>query len=349
MHGVRLGELEAAEPAFAPGATAIAFSPSASTTISATPVGASTRCRSSSTPAATSDAERLVRERVAADRSHEPHLGPEPRRGERLIRALAAWNARERRAGDRLTRPRQPLAARDEVEVDRADDGDPRRVTAGACQWTQRGERADVVDRRAEQRVAQVEEPGPQRRAVGRQIEARCVGKPLERAYEHGQLEIDRRDAVGAHADAGTVEHRAPLDELARARAAVPGSSLGALGLELEQVARERLLEPGERRLDAVGGVAKRGLRAPRPWPASASPRLQRSSSRQNASAAASQARSCDVSRRAVSSSAAYSRRTLGPALAIRPRSPRGGSSAAGAFCRRPVARSRREGAPAGA
>ena len=107
------------------------------------------------------------------------------------------------------------------------------------------------------------------------------------------------------------VEHRPPLDELARARACVPGAALGLVGLELEQVAAERQLESRECGLDAVGGVAERRLAA------AGRRRLrlalpQRSSRRQNASAAASQARSCTISRRAVSSLAAWPTRMSG-------------------------------------
>ena len=103
--------------------TTIWFSPSAATTISAIPV-VPARSSSSSTPAARRPDERLVGERVDADRADHPHVRAEPRRGDGLVRALAAGEALERRAGDRLPGPRQPLDARDEVEVDRPDDGE---------------------------------------------------------------------------------------------------------------------------------------------------------------------------------------------------------------------------------
>ena len=51
-----------------------------------------------------------------------------------------------------------------------------------------------------------------------------------------------------------------PFHELARPRAGVPRLSLGALGLELEQVLRERPLEAGEGGLDAVRGSPQRGF-----------------------------------------------------------------------------------------
>ena len=52
----------------------------------------------------------------------------EPRARDRLVRPLAAPHAGEGRVGDGLSRPRQPLDVRDEVEVDRPDDGDRRRA-----------------------------------------------------------------------------------------------------------------------------------------------------------------------------------------------------------------------------
>ena len=68
--------------------------------------------------------QRLVRERVVADRADEGHVGAEPRARDGLVRALAAADAVEGRVRDRLARPRQPLDPGDEVEVDAADDGD---------------------------------------------------------------------------------------------------------------------------------------------------------------------------------------------------------------------------------
>jgi hypothetical protein len=51
-----------------------------------------------------------------------------------------------------------------------------------------------------------------------------------------------------------------PLHELAGSGARVPGPALGALGLELEQVLRQRPLEAGEGGLDAVRGSPQRCL-----------------------------------------------------------------------------------------
>jgi hypothetical protein len=55
-------------------------------------------------------------------------------------------------------------------------DGEPNAARAS------RGERAEVVDRRAVQRVVQIEEARPQRRAVGRRIETGGVVEPLQGA-----------------------------------------------------------------------------------------------------------------------------------------------------------------------
>src|SRR4029453_16385763 len=109
-------------------------------------------------------------------RPTEPPPGTEQRGGERLVRPLAAGNAPEGRIGQRLPRPRQPLTARDEVEVDRPYDLDlrcrPGQVTLG-------GERAEVFERLAEQVLAQVEEAGPEGRAVGLGADVRCGSQPL--------------------------------------------------------------------------------------------------------------------------------------------------------------------------
>jgi hypothetical protein len=56
---------------------------------------------------------------------------------------------------------------------------------------------------------------------------------------------------------------RTPLHELPAPGPGVPRRPSRELGLELEQVLRERPLEAGERRLDAVGGVPERRLLRP--------------------------------------------------------------------------------------
>ena len=74
--------------------------------------------------------ERLRGDRVVPDTADQRYLRAEPRGGDRLVRALAAGHAGEARATHRLPRPRQPLRPDDEVEVDRADDGQPGRSHA---------------------------------------------------------------------------------------------------------------------------------------------------------------------------------------------------------------------------
>src|SRR5262245_60844767 len=118
-----------------------------------------------------------------------------------------------------------------------------------------RGECAEVVDRRREQRVAEVEQPGPERRAVGRGVEARGDGEAFERAEHDRELEVRGGDPVRARVHTGAVEDRAPFDELPRSRPEVPRPPLRPLRLQLDEVARERLLEARQRRLDAVCGA----------------------------------------------------------------------------------------------
>ena len=80
-----------ASAALAPEATAIWFSPAASTTISATPVGASTRATpDTSMPSAASSATAASPSLVGADRADERHRGAQPRRGDGLVGGLAA-------------------------------------------------------------------------------------------------------------------------------------------------------------------------------------------------------------------------------------------------------------------
>jgi hypothetical protein len=126
------------------------------------------------------------------------------------------------------------------------------------------GQRAEVVDRGSEERVLEIEESGPQGRAVGCGVEIRRCREPFERADEYGELEVDGGHAVGARAHACPVEHVTPLDELPRSRPAVPRPALGPLRLELEQVPRERLLETGDRRLDPVCRAPERRLASAR-------------------------------------------------------------------------------------
>ena len=69
--------------------------------------------------------ERLVCDRVPSDAPDECDVGPEPRGGHCLVRSLAAGHPREVRAAHGLARARQALGLHDEIEVDRAHDGEP--------------------------------------------------------------------------------------------------------------------------------------------------------------------------------------------------------------------------------
>ncbi len=65
-------------------------------------------------------------ERVVADATDHRDRCTEARGRDRLVRALAAVDGLERRAEQRFARHRQARRARDEVDVDAADDGDTR-------------------------------------------------------------------------------------------------------------------------------------------------------------------------------------------------------------------------------
>ena len=129
QHRVGIAELEgrrAAARRSRPGATTIVVSPAASTVMSAMPVGASFTSHRSSTSASRSPASACS---ASSSRPTQPTSATSaPSRA-----AATAWfaplpPARARSgAGHRLARTRQPLRPHDEVEVDRADDGEARR------------------------------------------------------------------------------------------------------------------------------------------------------------------------------------------------------------------------------
>ena len=56
---------------------------------------------------------------------------------------------------------------------------------------------------------------------------------------------------------------RLPLEQLARTGPAVPGPAFGAVGLELEQITVERMVEARQRGLGAIGRVTQRLRHAP--------------------------------------------------------------------------------------
>jgi hypothetical protein len=145
-------EADLPEPRVALGATTPGL-PDASTKIRAT-ARLVDELEVESDPGFTQPGERLVRLRVPAYGADHRHLGVEPSAGDRLVRALASRKSQERRATDRLAGVREPFAARDEVEIDRAYDDDARR-----CLRHNRSGRegAQIVDRRAEQGVLEIE------------------------------------------------------------------------------------------------------------------------------------------------------------------------------------------------
>src|SRR5215210_8095883 len=96
---------------------------------------------------------------------------------------------------------------------------DPTTVSSG-------GKRAEVFERSAEQVLAEVEEPRPERRAVRRRVHPDCGRQPLECADEHCELEVDLRDAMGCDTDPGAAEHGRPVHELGRSGLAVPRPTL---------------------------------------------------------------------------------------------------------------------------
>ena len=84
--------------------------------------------------------QRIVSERVVADRREEVDLGPEPRAADRLVRALAAVVAPERAADHRLPRSGHAVKLDRQADPVAPDDRDPRhganllarRATSGA-------------------------------------------------------------------------------------------------------------------------------------------------------------------------------------------------------------------------
>src|ERR671914_930456 len=117
-----------------------------------------------------------------------------------------------------------------------------------------------ILERSVEKVLPQVEETRPERGTIGRRVDSCRRAQSLERAHEHGQLEVRAGDPGRAGVYAGAVQHGLPLDELGVAGGAVPRASLGDVGLELEQVAPERIVKASEGRLDAIGGSPQGSL-----------------------------------------------------------------------------------------
>src|SRR4029078_2183915 len=122
------------------------------------------------------------------------------------------------------------------------------------------GKRAQVVDRAVQEVLAQVEEAGPERLAVGHRRKAGRRGQGFERAHENSELEIGVCDTGGRGTDSGPAQDRLPLHNLPGPGLAVPGAALGLGGLELDEKAPQRPLQSGECGLRPLGRAAKSGF-----------------------------------------------------------------------------------------
>ena len=133
---------------------------------------------------------RELPELVVTDAPDEGHVGAEPRGRHRLVRPLPpgtrSSSASVTVSPGRGSRSQKPTRSR-LIDPDR----DARR------QVSLRGERAEVVERAVHEVLAQVEEAGPERRAMRRRIEPRGRRQALERAHEHRQLEVGGATRAG--------------------------------------------------------------------------------------------------------------------------------------------------------
>ena len=153
------------------------------------------------------------------------------------------------------------------------------------------GKRAQVVDRAVQEVLAQVEEAGPERLAVGHRRKAGRRGQAFERAHENGELEIGVCDTGGRGTDSGPAQDRLPLHNLPGPGLAVPGAAFGLVGLELDEKAPQRPLQSGECGLRPLGRAAKSGfsLRGGARLGLSLRPALQQAAERKRGDLARSQ------------------------------------------------------------
>src|SRR5205823_2511412 len=168
--------------AFAPGATTITFSPSLSTRISAIPV-ALPRESSSSMPASHSPAS------AGSAKSSSP-TAPTKRTCAPSLAAATAWFApfppgwRSKVASVSVS----PALGRRAERATRSRFAEPTTVSAGAD--SSGGKRAEILDRATEQVLAQVEEAGPERRAVRGRADPSRVAEAGQRAEEDRELQV---------------------------------------------------------------------------------------------------------------------------------------------------------------
>jgi hypothetical protein len=105
------------------------------------------------------------------------------------------------------------------------------------------GKGAQVFDGPVQKVLAEVEEPGPERRAVGDGGEPSRRREALQSAHEDGELEIGVRDPRRGGAHAGALEDSFPFDDFARPGLSVPGAAVGLLRLQLQEETPQRALE----------------------------------------------------------------------------------------------------------
>src|SRR6266508_3324009 len=119
---------------------------------------------------------------------------------------------------------------------------------------TSRSKRAQIFDGPVQEVLAEVEEPGPERRAVGNGGQPNRRREALQSAHEDGELEIGVRDPRRGGADAGALEDGLPFDDLAGSGLSVPRAAVGLLRLQLQQETPQRALQAGECGLGPLGG-----------------------------------------------------------------------------------------------
>src|SRR5213592_4348645 len=222
------------------------FSPSPATRMIATPVGVSTSRTSSWTPAARRPAS-------ASSACESVPTQPTIRTFAPSRAAATAWLAPFPPGTRSSVAPLSvsPGRGRRSTLVTKSRLIDPTTVTRTS------GGKCAQVGRRALEILAEVEQAGPERRAVRHRVDARHVRETLQRAHEDGELEVRLRNACRVRADAGALQDGLPLEQLACTRSAVPGAAFGAVGFELEQITVEGMIEPRERGLGAIGRVSK--------------------------------------------------------------------------------------------
>ena len=290
--GVGSGSSKPPTRSFAPGETTIVVSPVASTVIRATPVGSALSARSSSTPPVARPASASSANGVSSDRADDVT----PRRAVRTRRpgslpcrrgtARASRRSPSRRAAaasaqrttrSRLTEPTTVIrGARSTCPCEPLDG--KRRLTPSLSSRRRRtrlegrhaasARRSSTVD--AEQRVAQVEQARPERRAVGRAVEPRRVGEPLA-APARAPRARDRRRQLGSGTHARRRDRAPGATRRARPRRARRTTSGPRRAPARARAGSARAAPPGRRAPSRRGrrraGAPPRALRRSRHRP----------------------------------------------------------------------------------